>query len=188
MEIKTSYYCEYLNTRASDIPMAALVEITDEFSANAKFYMSSDVDESTTEKINTATVDLLKNSRFKYLPLHLISEAYHRGSLGDLGGTTRFTLRNIYTWLSSMTDKLQVIETEKKTREDESRRAAAERLFKQDRHNANLFGTAMYIKIALCYSGAIITGQEYDRCSLDKIVDLLKRGYKSDQIHPSMIL
>ena len=125
MEIKSIFYKQYINTQAYQIPVAAIEELIDEFAINAKFYMASDIDADTTAKINNAVVELLKN-RFRYVPLKLIGEAYTRGSLGELGGTTRFTIRNVYIWLSQIEEKNQRLFLEEQSKkEDEKRRSEA---------------------------------------------------------------
>ena len=183
MEIKTKYYQTYANERCMMIPTDQLLEVIDELALNAKFYMSSDLDDVMTEKINAAIVDLLKNQKFKYLPLHLVSEAFTKGALGELGGTTRFTVRNVVTWLNQMNDRMAQIEAERKTREDDARRKSMENGFKMTKERSSLYGTACLLKASWH-----LQDPEYDLCTLDKIVHLLELGYKPEHIHPSMML
>ena len=82
MEIKIKHYHTYINDRCMQIPTEHLLEIIDELSQNAKFFMSSDLDSAMTEKVNAAIVDLLKNQKYKYLPFSLVGEAFTKGSLG----------------------------------------------------------------------------------------------------------
>ncbi len=165
------------------IPTEHLLDIIDELSQNAKFFMSSDLDSAMTEKVNAAIVDLLKNQKYKYLPLSLVGEAFTKGALGELGGTTRFTVRNVVTWLNQMNDRMAQIEAERKSREDDARRKSMEDVFKITKDRSSLFGAACLLKASWH-----LQDPDYDLCTLDKIVDLMERGYKISEIHPSMIL
>jgi hypothetical protein len=187
MEIKSSFYKEYVNTRCADIPTVALLEIVDELSANTKFYMSSDIDARTTEKLNAVIVDMLKNMRFRNLPLFLIGEAFTKGAMGDLGGTTKFTARNVCIWLNQMDERLKVIRTEQKTKEDNRLREAEERSFRHTRNSDNLFGQAYWLKIGWYCAGAI-RGEDLDLYTLDAIVQKLREGHTQKTLKPSMIL
>ncbi len=182
MEIRSQYFQEYFMAKAGDIPTVALIELIDEFASSAKFYMSSDADSITTEKINSIVVDLLKN-RFRFIPLSLIAEAYTRGSLGELGGTTRFTVRNVYIWLNSIEERNQRLYQETQSKIDDRKRAENERLFRSSQKRNNLFASAFYWKISHCP----LSNSDYDRLVLDKIVDMFERGYTSTELTPSMI-
>jgi hypothetical protein len=186
MEIKCEYYQVYLAERCMMIPTEHLQKIVDELAANAKFYMNSDVDSTMTEKVNAAIVDLLKNQKYKYLPLYLIAEAFTKGSLGELGGTTRFTVRNVVTWLNQMNDRMIQIERERKSKEDAERRALEEKAYKKNQSRDSLFGTAHFIKVAWHCTGAI-NDDDWDLYPLDPIVDLLEAGHEENAITPSMI-
>lgn len=183
MEISSQYYPEYLNTKVGEIPSTALTELIDEFASNAKFYMSSDCDSATTFKINSAAVDLLKN-RFRFIPLSLVAEAYTRGSLGELGGTTRFTVRNVYTWLNSIEEKNQRLYQETQSKIDDQKRADNERHFRLGQKRSALFAAAFYWKISHCP----MPDKDYDRLSLDKIVEAIEKGYTFNELTPAMIL
>jgi hypothetical protein len=183
MEIRSQYYCEYINTKVGEIPSTPLTELIDELASNAKFYMSSDADSMTTEKINSASVDLLKN-RFRFIPLYLIAEAYTRGSLGELGGTTRFTVRNVYTWLSNIEEKNQRLYQETQSKIDDQKRADNERHFRQGQNRSSLFAAAFYWKVSNCP----MPDKDYDRLTLDKIVEAFEKGYTFNELTPSMIL
>lgn len=182
MEIKSQYYQEYINTKVGDIPTVALIELIDEFASNAMFYMSSDADGMTTDKINSASVELLKN-RFRFIPLNLVAEAYTRGSLGELGGTTRFTVRNVYIWLNNIDEKNQRLYQESQSKIDNQRRAENERRFRLTQDRSSLFASAFYWKV----SHSPMPDAEYDRLTLDKIVNMFERGYTFNELTPSMI-
>jgi hypothetical protein len=183
MEISSQYYPEYINTKVGEIPTTALTELIDEFASNAKFYMSSDADSMTTDKINSASVDLLKN-RFRFIPLNLVAEAYTKGSLGELGGTTRFTVRNVYTWLNAIEEKNQRLYQEIQSKIDDDRRAQDERKFRLGQNRSALFASAFYWKISHCP----LNDKDYDRLTLEKIVEAFEKGYTFDELTPSMIL
>lgn len=166
-----------------DIPISALEELIDEFALNAKFFMSSDLDTQTTAKVNAAVRDLLKN-RFRFLPLHLVSEAYTRGSLGELGGTTRFTLRNIYTWLSNIEEKNQRLFQMDQSRKDSEQRKAEEYAFRASQKRNTLYGAAFHWKISQCP----MPDMTYDLLTLDKIVEAMDQGYDLRTLSPDDII
>jgi hypothetical protein len=184
MEIKSPYYSQYIGDRMTDIPREYLREIIDEFAINARFFMSSETDSDTMNKINAAVVDLLKD-KFKNLTLNLVTEAYSRGSLGELGGTTRFTVRNVYIWLSNVDEKSQRLYQERISRLDSEKRAAEEKAFKSQQKRSNMYGSAMMWKIGIAKQ---ISSAEYDRLTLDRIVDAMQKGYDLKTLTPEMIL
>lgn len=184
MEIKSTYYSLYIAHSMREIPKEHLCELIEEFAINARFYMSSDADNDTMLKINAAVVDLLKN-KFRNLTLDLVSEAYTRGSLGELGGTTRFTVRNVYIWLSAIEEKNQRLYQDKVSRLDSEKRAAEEKAFKSQQKRSNMYGSAMMWKIGYAKQ---LSSRDYDQLSLDLIVDAMQRGYDLRTLTPEMIL
>jgi len=187
MEIKCQSYHDNLNRPCRDIFADNLSEILDELSQVARFYMSSDVDAGTMVKINSAILQLLKFGKYRFLPVHMVGEAFTRGSMGELGGTTRFTVRNVCIWLSEVLDKQQRISAQKVSEEDEEKKKQEERKFRENKSRNNLYGSAMFRKIEWCHAG-LLSPRQYDECTLDKIVDLIERGYPVSHITPSMII
>ena len=183
MEIKSNFYKSFLSTRVGDIPSPALEELIDEFAINAKFYMSSPEDAATTEKINKAVIEELKN-RFRFLPLHLVGEAYDRGAKGELGGTTRFTFRNVYTWLKQIEEKNQRLFIEEISRRDQQLRHEEEKHYKTFQRRNSLYGTAFYWKVSQCP----MPDKLYDALTLDKIVESLENGYDIRTLKPEDVL
>jgi hypothetical protein len=118
------------------------------------------------------------------MPLHLVMEGFHKGSMGELGGTCRFTVRNVNIWMNAMYEKLAQINTEKKTQEDARRRDEESVAYKKSQINSCLYAAAYYWKISHCP----MSDKEYDRLTLDKIVDALKKGYSTKELKPAMIL
>ena len=184
MEIKSEYYPTYISEIMTHIPREHLRELIDEFAIQARFFMSSDIDTDTMNKINAAIIVLLKD-KFKNLSLSLVGEAYTRGSLGELGGTTRFTVRNVYTWLSAVEEKSQKMYQDKVSRMDAEKRAAEEKVFKSQQKRSNMYGSAMMWKIGYAKQ---ISSADYDRLNLDKIVDAMQKGHNLKTLTPSMIL
>jgi hypothetical protein len=185
MEIKNEYYKHHLKDRCKDTPESMLKEIVSEFSSNAKFYMNSNVDAETMSKVNTAIVDLL-HTKFGYLPLYLVGEAYTRGPLGELGGYASISVRNIYIWLSAVNEKAQNLSAQDQSRADDERRTEAEKIFKLNQAHNVRFGTALSIKLTWVYEGRI-DPVNWDNYKLDTIVDMLKQGYDIHSIRPSDI-
>lgn len=185
LTIKNEYYIHHLKDRCSDVPEHILKEIIKEFSALAKFYMDSDVDSETLIKTNESVIDWL-NTKFNWLPLHLLGEAYIRGSLGELGGTTRLIPRTVYTWLNAVSEKAQNLYAQDKSRIDAERREAEEKAFKLNQKYYGEFGTAAHTKL-VWYCAGKINPKDWDRYTLDKIVEQFRQGYDIYSLHPSRI-
>jgi hypothetical protein len=197
MEIKNAYYKEHLKELCKEVPTDVLSRIVGELSINAKFYMNGDTSPEDLVKINDAIVDLLK-TRFSWLPLHLVGEAYVKGSLGELGGTTKLSARNVYTWLSNVDEKARTLRTQEISRVDESKRTAEERVYLSNQANNVLYGTALSLKLSWFYpssrgrfgQGIYLKGLDpslWDRYPLDKIVEKLKQGYTVQTLTPTKL-
>ena len=197
MEIKNEYYKQHLKELCKDVPADVLGRIVFELSTNAKFYMNSDANADDLSKINDAVVDLLK-TRFSWVPLHLLGEAYVKGSLGELGGTTKLSVRNVYTWLSNVDEKARNLRTQDISKIDDSKRAEEERVFLTNQANNNLYGAALSLKLKWFYpssrgrfgQGIYLKGLDpslWDRYPLDKIVEKLKQGYTVQTLTPSKL-
>lgn len=187
MEFKSNYFNEHLNDACKDILTDSMREMIIELLANAIFVMSTDMAASVTVRTTELIVDTLKNSKFRYMPFRLVMEGFTRGSMGELGGTTKFTVRNAYIWMNTMYEKLALINTEQKTKEDAERRTYDERSFRKLQERSNLYGAALYRKMEWCAAG-VVSSSEYDRLTLDKIVATIQKGYSIKELLPSMIL
>jgi hypothetical protein len=188
MELRSSFFTAHMNDPCKDILPGSMKEMVAELSTNAIFVMNTDIEASVTARVIETIVDQLINSKFKYMPFYLVCEGFSRGSIGELGGTTRFTVRNVYTWMNAMHDKLALINIETKNKQDAERRAAESKDFRQHQKGSNLFAAAMSKKMEWRESGVITTEADYDRYPLFKIVELIKKGYTIKEIQPSMIL
>ena len=186
MEVKCQYFRPYIASKMHEIPKKHLLELIDEFASNAKFYMSSEEDSKTTAKINEAIAAELKD-KFRFLPLHLVAEAYDLGAKGELGGTTRFTFRNVYTWLKGIEEKNQRLKQLGDSKIDNERKRQNEIKFKESQSRSMMFGSALYKKIEWCYAG-LLSADDYDMCTIEKMVALMDQGYKLHEITPKMIL
>lgn len=187
MELKSNYFNIHMNDNCSDILTQSMLEMITELSSNAIFVMNTEIETAVGARMSVTIVDILKNQRYKFMPFYMVCEGFARGSMGELGGTTRFTVRNVCTWLNAMYEKLAQINTEFKTKEDAERRAREARDFKHEQKTANLYGAAMYRKIGWAVAGAL-NSADYDRCTLDKIVEKIREGYSVKELQPSMIL
>jgi hypothetical protein len=186
MEIKSKFYQAHIASKMYDVPKEQLQELIDEFSVNAKFFMSSDEDSATTAKITKAVVEELKD-RFKYLPLSLVAEAFSKGAKGELGGTTRFTFRNVYTWLKAIEEKNQKLYADEISRKEDRQRAEQEKQFRSSQRRSTLYGSAFYRKLEWCYEG-LVSSSDYDRLTLDRIVAMIEQGHDIKTLTPKMIL
>lgn len=187
MELKSRYFNLHMNDLCRDIPSDSMKEMIIELSSNAIFVMNTDMEPSITVRTAELIVDTLKNFKCRLMPFHLVMEGFHKGSMGELGGTTRFTVRNVNVWMNAMHEKLSLINQERKTKEDSERRAAETAAFKRQQKTASLYGAAMYRKIEWCYAG-LISSAEYDRLTLDKIVARMQEGFSIRELTPGMIL
>lgn len=170
-----------------DILSEAMKEMVIELSSNAIFVMNTEMETSITARTAETIVDLLKHSLFRFMPFHLVCEGFQKGAMGELGGTTRFTVRNVNTWMRAMYEKLAQVNMENQTKMDAQRRAEESKLFKQSQHRNNLYGAAMFRKIEWCYAG-LLSSEDYDRLTLDKIVEAMGKGYSIKELTPEMIL
>jgi hypothetical protein len=184
MEFKSRYFTIHMQDYCKDILAEPIEEMIIELSANAIFVMNTDMDPSITGRTAKTLVDLLKHSTFRYMPFHLVCEGFQKGSMGELGGTTRFTVRNVNTWMKAMNDKRMLLETERKTKEDARIRAEEAASYKRLQRSIGIYGTACYWKVA----HSPLSDEEYDRLTLDKIVEAFKKGYSFKELTPSLIL
>jgi len=186
MEIKNEYYSGHLKERCREVPEETLIDIIEEFSSIAKFYLSTEIHIDDIKKINGAILDILKHGRFQWLPLYLVGEAYTKGSLGELGGTTKLSVRNIYIWLTQMEEKMRNIDAGYQSKIDNERRANDERVYMEHQSHNVRFGTALCIKLAWVYEGRI-KANDWDKYTLDAIAEKLKEGYSDKTLLPSKI-
>jgi hypothetical protein len=161
-----------------------MTEMVAELSTNAVFVMNTDIQAEASSRIVETVVDLLKHSLLRFMPFHLVCEGFQKGAMGELGGTTRFTVRNVNTWMRAMNEKLAQINMDLKTREDARRRAEEAAAYKQLQKRYSIFGTACRWKVDHCP----LPDADYDRLTLDKIVEAFNKGYSFKELTPSMIL
>lgn len=150
--IRNEYYTHHLTDKCKDVPDHILKNIVRELSTLAEFNMGNETEDEVISKLNDGIVNLLK-SRFSYLPLHLIGEAYIRGSLGELGGTTRLIPRTVFCWLNAISEKAQNLSALEQGKRDDERREAEERAYKLNQKHNCLFGTAMRRKTEMICAG-----------------------------------
>lgn len=186
MNLANDNFPIYMSSPIGMIPAEHLTPMLLELAANAIFYMNTDMDSVTTSKVVAGIKDIiLQDPSYKRMPLHLIIETFHKGSLGELGGTTKFGIRNVNIWLTSVKDKHQRLTMEEKSREDQKRKAEEEMAFKLQQKRSTLYGSAMMWKIGIAKQ---ISSAEYDRLTLDRIVDAMQKGYDLKTLTPDAIL
>jgi soluble cytochrome b562 len=185
MEINNALYPIYLNTPAGEIPREELAEILIELMSNAMFYMNSSLEETQVKTTREAIIYFLKHD-FAYMPLSTISEAFMNGSLGKLGGTTKFTVRNVHVWLEAMKEQFQRQQSQKRSQHDQQEKMREEKDWKENHRGVAIFGTALDLKLSWVYAGAI-RAENWDDYSLDAIVNHLRAGETVETLKPSMI-
>jgi hypothetical protein len=185
MEIKNTDYPIFANYKISDIPRDRLAGILDELSALAMFQMNSllkgDVLKPTIETIVTIIKD-----KFAHYPLHLITHAFDQGSLGELGGTSSFNVRNVYIWLSAVKENYNRLTAEQWSKEETRRKITEEKTWKETGGGDAIFGTAVSLKLSWVYAGRIHP-DNWELYTLDDIVRLLRNGETVQSIKPQMI-
>lgn len=185
MELKTSEYAVYLNYPVEQIPREKLIEIIIEFSSIAMFQMNSTIEGTLLKQTVVTIADILKD-KFKAYPLHIVATAFDQGSLGALGGTAAFKIRNVYIWLSAMKERHDRLSFDGWSRQEHQRKLQEEKEWKQNHRSAAIFGTALNIKLAWVYQFRI-SAEDWDSYTLDSIVNLLRMGETAQTIKPEMI-
>lgn len=187
MELKNPLFKEYMNDRCKDILEESLKKMVSELMVNAIFVMNAELEAGLAARTIETVVYILKNNKYNSMPIYLVMEGFSKGSMGELGGTTKFTVRNVCVWLNAMYERMAQINAERKTKEDAERRALEAKSYKQYQKISCLFGAAMFRKIEWCKDG-VLSSAEYDRLTLDKIVAAVQKGYTLKELYPSMIL
>lgn len=188
MKLENKNFPIYMNTAMMNIAPEDIDDLLMELCANAMFYMNTENTVDTNIKLVAGVKDLILSDRnYRHLPLHLIIESFHKGSTGELGGTSKFGLRNVNIWLFQSKEKHQKIIADDKSREIDRQRAESEQLFKRNNSKDWIFGRAFLIKLDWNYHGAI-NSSDWDKYTLNSIVDLLRQGYDEHTITPKMIL
>jgi hypothetical protein len=185
MEIKSKGYDIYLKYPVRNIPDQEMTDILNELSMNAIFLMGDKLRDEDLKK-NLSAVIYVTKTYYGYIPLYLVAEAFGKGSIGNLGGTSKFNARNINIWLTAIQDKYQTLIAQQKSKEDSEIRIANEKLFKQNQSHNVQFGTALCIKLTWVYEKRI-NPDDWDHYTLDLIVDKLKQGYTERTLTPKMI-
>lgn len=185
MEIKTSEYATYLNYPVEQIPREKLEEIISELSANAMFQMGSFLDDRILKQTVETIVAMLKD-KFKNYELHIIATAFDQGSLGALGGTTAFKIRNVYSWLSSMKETRDKLAFDQWSKQEHLRKIKEENEWKNNHKGSAIYGTALSLKLSWVYQ-LRISADNWHAYSLDSIVELLRMGETVQTIKPEMI-
>lgn len=186
MEIKTSEYAVYLNYPVEQIPREKLIEIIVDLSSIAMFQMNSTIEDKTLLNQTVVTIVNILKDKFKTYPLHIVATAFDQGSLGALGGTAAFKIRNVYIWLSAMKDRHDRLSFDEWSRQEHLRKLQEEKEWKQNHRGAAIFGTALNLKLAWVYQFRI-SADDWDLYSLDSIVNLLRNGETVQTIKPEMI-
>lgn len=157
-----------------------------ELSSHARFFMSTEADESVISKHISIIIDELRGVRFRALTLNLVIEAFYCGARGDLGGTTRFNSRNVYIWLSKMIERQQQIAAIERSKEDDLRRVAEIDQWKGSKDRSRLFGKALMLKLSWVFQGKV-NPNKWDYFTLDKIVSCFEKGINENDLTPDMI-
>jgi hypothetical protein len=168
----------------AEIPRERLDAFITDFTGTALFQMNSVIKSDMMNPTVDSIISILKE-KFSNYPLHLIAATFDQGSLGQLGGTSSFTVRNVYIWLASMKETADRLAFEAWSRKEDKKKKEELNSWNGIQKGACLFGTAMYLK-AKWVSDGVIARDNWDNYSLDKIVNLLKAGERENNITPQM--
>ena len=169
----------YLNYNVSDVPRDKLREIIDELSATAMVNMGGNETTIPLQRIIESITALVAKQYYE-LPISKVAGAFWRGSLGELGGTTRFTLRNVNLWLK---------ETHQQWGEEHIREISRKNREKYDSHERadQDVITACRMKIMWRIDGKI-TPDQSEKIHVEDIVHRLRDGFREKDIIPEMFL
>ena len=186
MEITNENYRVFINHPVGEIPRDELSGILEELMVTAMFYMNNTLEETSTKTTREAILYVLKNE-FGYMPLHMIAEGFMKGSLGRLGGTTKFTVRNVHIWIEAMKEQYQRGIAQKSSKDEQERKRKEDEYWRAFHRDDYIFGTALHLKLSWAYEGAI-KRDDWDKYTLDAIVVQLRAGETEKTLRPSMIL
>lgn len=189
MELKSKYFNASMGKLCKDIPTEAMIEMITELVSSACFDMNTTMDTPVTVRTVQSIIDKLKHTKFNTLTFCLVVEGFSRGSMRDLGGTTKFSVSNFSAWMNAMLEKQAQIAAEQKTKEDLRKKEEEARAYKNYRKGgSDLFAIAVSKKHDW-YASKLISSEDYDRPDLlDNIVALLQQGYNYGEIQPKMVL
>ena len=119
------------------------------------------------------------NERFGYLPMHHVKAAITFGAMGERAGTSTLMPRNINIWLREQSNIYQEQLVHNGKHEDEKVRNENFNINKAEWQVA----AAVRIKVTWLGEG-LITSEEYDSFSSQRIYDLLKSGVTEKKIFP----
>ena len=185
MEIKDENFKYYIKYPVNQIPTVDLISIINELSINAIFFMGCELKPDELKSAIKAVIYVL-NNYYGYMPLYLVAEAFSKGSIGDMGGTARFNARNVNIWMAEIRTKFQNLTAQQKSKDDSDRRQAEEIVYKNNQVHNVLFGTALSLKLVWVYKHQI-NADDWERYTLDKIVEKLKNGFTDKTLRPADI-
>jgi len=185
MEIKNENYPVYAAYKIGEIPSDIFREVVIEFAGNAMFVMNSRISPDERKPAIDNIVAMIRD-KFKEYPLHVVAAAFDQGSLGVLGGTTAFTIRNVFIWLNNLKEKNQRLAHEEWSKKEDARKRKEKNDWMLNSYGYNIYGTALSIKTRWSCD-KLINPDNWDKYSLDKIVSLLKMGESVNTIRPDQI-
>jgi hypothetical protein len=177
MEIKSEYYAPNASRPCGEIITASLEHVIDELVISAGYNMDASLSSDSDHRRLISLVAGVLKKDFRFLPLYRVVEAFYRGSLGELGGTTRLTVRNIIIWVREIDTKHRQSSIEDS------------RLVKiiQEKESVCEYGAAG-VRLKLQWrSNNVFTSEEWDKYPLEKIFELLKAGRKIGEIRPEEV-
>ncbi|MBW1612418.1 MAG: hypothetical protein JRJ57_00255 [Deltaproteobacteria bacterium] len=169
----------YLNYTVGEVPREKLREIIDELSATAMVNMGGNETTIPLQRI-IESITMLVAKQYYELPISKVASAFWRGSLGELGGTTRFTLRNVNLWLKESHQQWGEEHIREMSRKNREKYDAYE---KADRDVI----TACRMKI-MWRLDKRITPDQSDKIHVEDIVHRLRDGFRERDIIPEMFL
>ena len=90
----------YISYKCVEIPREDFAKIMYDLLEDASYKMDSKIPGNITEFANQILWVIKKS--YSLLPLSKLIEAFHQGSLGEIGGTVKLSIRNINIWLKEI--------------------------------------------------------------------------------------
>lgn len=172
-----------LKRRAAEVHPGDLKKLLLDFVDEALEIMGMDASTKNTSSFVNFTFELI-GDRYSYLPINHIRAAFKFGAMGERGGTTKMTGRNINIWLNEQSNIFQEQMAKYQKKLDEQKRYDE---IKDWKPSHGFTARAVIIKVGWL-GDKRITSQEYDSFSSAKIRELLEQGYDERDIRPSMVV
>lgn len=169
----------YAGNKVAEVPPTELRILITEFLDSANIIMGTSAEKSMLAGLIGFAYDIIAN-RFAYMPMNHVKAAFEFGSLGQRGGTTKLSGRNIFIWLNEQLNIYQEQLLRQRKKEEDIKRT----IDMSGKNKADGFvAAAVRMKVHWKCDGKI-NSEQYDSFSSKAIYDLLKAGVAEKDIRP----